>query len=195
MSIERRSFRHKNVGATPVDSRDESQPQDLISFLAIAQNAKIDLLAITWPRGLPKIGTGGTAKVRESLVRLQMSFAFKVVKDAEVIDKRPARINARLEQLISEIHVLGHPAVQGHPNIVSLLGICWDILPSGRVWPVLVFEKTPWGDLFSFATGQEIEIDIRLKLCSDIATAVRDLHRNGKFKCYYSSCTVCANSV
>lgn len=185
MSIERRSFRHENVDATPADSQGEGQPQDFITFLAIAQNAEIDLLPITWPRGLPGIGTGGTAKVRESLVRLEMSFAVKVVKDVERIDKRPTRIKARFKELISEIHVLGHPTVQGHPNIVSLLGICWDIVPSGRVWPVLVFEKTPLGDLWSFAKGQEIGMDLRFKLCSDIATAVRDLHGNSKFESYY----------
>lgn len=185
------SFGREAVCVTPSDSRDESQPQDLITFLAIAQYARIDFLPITWPRGLPEIGTGAAAKVRESLLHLQMSFAFKVVKDAEWVERidesqRPAQINTRFKELISEIGILGHPAVQRHPNIASLLGICWDILPGGRVWPVLIFEKTPWGDLWSFAratAGLDMEMNTRLKLCSDIAAAVRDLHQNSKFEC------------
>lgn len=189
------SFGREIDGATLADSRDESQPQDMITFLAIAQNAKMDFLPTTWPRGLSEIGTGATAEIRESLVHLQLSFAFKVVKDAEWIERidesqRPPQINARFKELITEIDILGHPAVQGHPNIVSLLGICWDVLPSGRVWPVFDFEKTPWGDLWSFAraaAGREIGVNTRLRLCSDIATAVRDLHLNSKFERCYSS--------
>jgi hypothetical protein len=170
-------------------SLDESQPQDLITFLAIAQNANIDLLPIPWPRGLPPIGTGATAKVRESIVNLKMRFAFKIVKNVEWIERidesqRPAQINTRFKELITEINILAHPAVREHPNIVSLLGICWDIMPSGLVWPVFVFEKTPLGDLWSFAreaAGQRLGMNTRLKLCSDIATAIRDLHQNSKF--------------
>ena len=104
MSIERRSFRHENVDATPTNS--QGQPQDIITFLAIAQDAEIDFLPITWPRGVSGgIVTGGTAKVRESRVRLEMSFAFKAVKDVERIDKRPTRIKARFKELISEIQI------------------------------------------------------------------------------------------
>lgn len=183
------SFGRGNVGAASIGSQDESRPLDLITFLAIAQSAEIDFVPITWPRGLPEIGIGATAKVRESFINLQKSLAFKIVEGAEWIERidasqKPAEIKTRFEELISEIDVLTHPAVREHPNIIQLLGTCWDILPSGRVWPVLLFEKAPFGDLWSFTAteaGRKMGIKTRIKLCSDIATAIRDLHQNSMY--------------
>ena len=117
-----------------------------------------------------------------------MSFAFKIVKDAAWIDgidetQRPKEMKFGFQVLISGLLVLGYPSVREHPNIISLLGICWDILPSGSVWPVLVFERTALGDLWSFARsgeGKDIPVETRLKLCADVATAVRDLHQSSK---------------
>lgn len=163
---------------------------NLITFLAIAQKLEIDFLPIKWQPALSKVGAGGTAEIRQSLIHLQMSFAFKRLKDAAWIDEideseRPKEMKTGFQVLISEILVLGHPSVRDHPNIISLLGICWDILPSGCVWPVLVFERTALVDLWSFAESEEgknISIETRLKLCADVATAVRDLHQSSKKK-------------
>lgn len=165
-----------------------NQLYNLITFLAIAQKLEIDFLPIKWQPALSEVGAGGTAEIRQSLIHLQMSFAFKVVKNAAWIDKidetqRPKEMKTGIQVLISEIFVLGHPSVREHPNIISLLGICWDIQPSGCVWPVLVFERTALGDLWSFAESEEgknISIETRLKLCADVATAVRDLHQSSK---------------
>lgn len=63
------------------------QPYNLIAFLAIAQKLEIDFLPITWQPALSKVGAGGTAEIRQSLIHLQMSFAFKTIKDTEWIDK------------------------------------------------------------------------------------------------------------
>lgn len=163
-------------------------PYNLITFLAIAQKLEIDFLPITWQPALSEVGTGGTAEIRQSLIHLQMSFAFKVIKDAKRIEKidetqRPSEVKSRFWALIREISVLGHPSVREHPNIISLLGICWDILPSGRVWPVLIFEKAALGDLWRFAASEEgknMSNKTRLKLCADVATAIRDLHQASK---------------
>ena len=121
-----------------------------------------------------------------------MAFAFKKIKDAEWIEniyetQRPEEVKTRFRALISEISVLGHPSVREHPNIISLLGVCWDILPSGCVWPVLVFERTALGDLWSFVESDEgkiISTEVRLKLCADVATAVRDLHQSSKMNSF-----------
>lgn len=174
--------------ATSAHSQNSSHLYNLITFLAIAQKLEIDFLPITWQPALSEVGAGGTAEIRQSLIHLQMSFAFKIIKDAAWIDKidesqRAMERKTAFQVLISEILVLGHPSVREHPNIISLLGICWDILPSGCVWPVLVFERTVLGDLWSFAESEEgknTSIETRLKLCADIATAVRDLHQSGK---------------
>jgi hypothetical protein len=165
-----------------------NEPCNLITCLAVAQKLEIDFLPITWQPALSKVGAGGTAEIRQSLISLQMSFAFKVIKDAEWVDKidktqQPREMRTRFQALISEISVLGHPSIREHPNIISLMGICWDILSSGCVWPVLVFEKTVIGDLWSFAgseEGKNASIETRLKLCADVATAVGDLHQSSK---------------
>lgn len=165
-----------------------NQLYNLITFLAIAQKLEIDFLPIIWQPALSKVGAGGTAEIRQSLIHLQMSFAFKIVHDAAWIDEidesqRPKEMKTVFQVLISEIIVLGHPSVREHPNIISLFGICWHILPSGCVWPGLVFEKTALGDLWSFAESEEgknISIETRLKLCADVATAIRDLHQSSK---------------
>ncbi len=89
-----------------------------------------------------------------------------------------------LSALIAEISVLGHPAIRYHPNIANIEGICWDVVDGGeQVWPVLVFEKTRFGDLNRFMTtslGKELDIKNRLDILFDIALAVRDLHAAGE---------------
>ena len=62
--------------------------------------------------------------------------------------------------LDNELIVLGHSAIQEHPNIAKLQGLCWDI-SDDKIWPVLVFEKSHFDDLYSFATslvGKELDI-------------------------------------
>lgn len=174
--------------ATPVDAPDEALVWDFLSFLASAQELKVDFLPITWQPALSDVGEGGTAEIRQSLISLQMSFAFKVIKDAEWIDaidesQRPEQIKTHFQALIAEISVLGHHSIRKHPNVISLLGVCWHILPSSLVWLVLVLEKAPFGDLWKFARseiGKDLSFEARLKLCTDIVIAVRDLHQYGK---------------
>ena len=182
------SFGRDSLSATPSNPELQDLPWDLITFLAIAQKSKISFLPITWQPALSETGEGGTAKIHQSLVNLRMTFAFKVFKNARWIEKidenqRPRQTKLNFQACIAEISVLGHPSVHEHPNIISLFGICWDILPSGRVWPVLVFERTPLGDLGSFINseaGRTTPFEIRIKLCADIAVAVRDLHQSSK---------------
>lgn len=148
---------------------------DFISFLAVAQKLEIDFLPITWQTALDEVGRGGTATIRQLLINLQMSFAFKRVLTSRKEDRYIFR------ELINEISVLGHPSIGEHPNIVSLEGICWDVLPYEKAWkvrPVLVFEKTQLGDLRNFADsdpGSNISVQDRLKLCNDVALALRDM--------------------
>jgi serine/threonine protein kinase len=155
---------------------------DFLSFLGIAQTLKIDFLPITWQPALENVGHGGTAEIRQALVNLQMSFAFKRLTPAEL----PQSITDETKSfrtLIAEISVLGHPSIRDHPNIIRLEGICWDVVPGGeKVWPVLVFEKARHGDLHTFmeqAEGKRLTLEERLNVCADIAMAVNDMHSNG----------------
>jgi hypothetical protein len=150
---------------------------DFISFLGVAQRLGIDFHPITWQPALDKVGEGGTADIRQALINLQMSFAFKRLKWPRQARSDESR---SLLALICEVSVLGHPLIRNHPNIIKLEGICWDISPGDeKVWPVLVFEKTQNGDLDRFMNsdaGKSLCLEERLKLCTDVATAVKDMH-------------------
>lgn len=169
--------------ASPIDFVNQDQPWDFITFLAAAQNLKIRFIPNCYS-GAGNLGIGGTAQIRQNRIDVRTSFAFKAIKDwkwVESIDEseRPQQIEFRLKALISEISILGQESIRRHANIISLEGVCWDILPSGMVGPVLVFEKTIYGDLWNFAEselGQAMSLEARLKLCADVALAIGDLH-------------------
>lgn len=171
-----RSF--SNVSVSKVS--DAPIPPNFLSFLSTAQALGIDFLPITWQSVRQKIGEGGTSKISQASANMQMSLAFKRIKNDEEPRKSEAEI---FDMLTSEITVLGHPSIQEHPNIALLQGICWDISTDGKVWPVLVFEKSQFDDLYSFATrpvGRELDIHHRLKLCVEIGEALMYMHSYSK---------------
>ena len=82
-----------------------------------------------------------------------------------------------------EIFAFGHPYIRNHPNVAQLQGLCWDISTDSKVWPVLVFEKSPLGDFHDFLespVGRNLDAARSLKLCLDVGTAIMDLHAVGK---------------
>ena len=171
---------------------------DLIDFLGVAQKSEIDFLPITWQPTLDHIGRGATAEIRETLINIQKSFAFKrpLLRSAFDIEELETRI---FPSLIAEISVLGHSSIRGHPSIIQLEGICWEIFAEERqtlsreepidttksgIVPVLVFEKAKHGDLHEFMTqgaGRKLQLMERLHLCSEIARVVADMHGNSMY--------------
>lgn len=155
-------------------------PYDFIGFLALVQWREVDVLPITWQPALDSVGAGGTAEIRQSLFNLQLSFAFKRIHLERLC---PCDYRNAFRTLISEVLVLGHPVIRRHPNIIRLQGICWDVRPD-KVWPVLVFKKSQYGDLKRFMTsepGEQMGIKDRLKLCRDIAAAILSMHSCRKY--------------
>jgi Protein tyrosine and serine/threonine kinase len=150
---------------------------DFVTFLGLAQRLEIDFLPITWQPKLDVIGKGGTAEIWQTLINVQISFAFKRIKQS-----RQARLDESkiFQDLILEIAVLGNEVIRNHPNIIRLEGICWDIQPGEeKIWPVLVFEKSQYGDLEKFANsdrGKIMRFEDRLRLCVDIGTAIKDIY-------------------
>ena len=171
---------NSSQSAAPIKFSDiEEGHHDLIAFLAIAQKNRIDLLPFTWNPALDTVGRGGTAEIRQSQIRLQQSFAFKRFEPSMGKSSEDTTFKA----LISEISVLGHPSIKTHPNIIALYGICWDVLPEGMVWPVLVFEKASMGNLKEFirsGEGKSIAFADKLKICADISSGIRDMHANSQ---------------
>jgi hypothetical protein len=98
------------------------------------------------------LGSGGAGEANQSLVKLYTSFSFKISI-----------------ALISEILVLRHRPIRNRLNIISLEGICREIpLGAEEIWPVLVSEKTQYGDLGIFACSnarKALRFEERLQLC------------------------------
>lgn len=165
---------HQSAGSA------SNKEYDFLDFLGVAQSLKIDFLPITWQLALDKVGEGGTAEIRQRLINLQMTFAFKHLKRPRF----PMQATRNLRALTAEILILGHPDIRYHPNVANIEGICWDVvLGSEEVWPVLVFEKTRCGDFSRFMAsvpGTELDSKSRLDLLFDVALAIRDLHAIGK---------------
>lgn len=148
---------------------------DFITFLAVAQKMQVDILPITWQSARGMIGKGATSTIYEALINSQTSFAFKCTSDYRKL------LNTNdFQFLINEVTVLSQ--LREHPNIVELQGICWDVTADDEVWPVLVFEKAQFGDLYNFLklpVGRDLSIPERLSLCVDIGTAIIDMHSHG----------------
>ena len=161
-------------------SSTSNKEYDFLDFLGVAQSLKIDFLPITWQPELDKVGEGGTARILQSLINIQTTFAFKCLKHPW------SRMNGYqyMRALIAEVSVLGHPSIRYHPNVAAIEGICWDVVLGGKeVWPVLVFEKARYGDLNKFMTsgpGKELYSKHRLEVLFDIALAIRHLHATGR---------------
>ncbi|KAG8534311.1 uncharacterized protein KY384_001155 [Bacidia gigantensis] len=128
-------------------------PEQLsLYFLAVVQGLQIDLLPLVSQRALDLVGVGATASIRQLLVNIDASVAFKTMTwnlENEV---------ENFHRLISEVLVLGHRSFHSHPNIIHLEGICWEPGQDGDVYPALVFEKTRYGDLWDFMfIGQTLQ--------------------------------------
>ena len=177
-----------------VSSKIPSKYHDFIELLAICQQHQIDFLGITWDRLLDDnsnlVGLGMTSAITPGLLKLDLSFAFKRLTDryfGRNDDESSERRRHHLyEALISEISVLGHPVIREHANIIRLEGVCWDFLPDDqeeKVRPVLVFEKASHGDLVQFLRspdGLALNLQTRLRLCSDIVRAIATMHSAGE---------------
>ena len=152
---------------------------DFLDFLGVAQNLRIDFLPISWQPALERVGEGGSAEIRQALINLQTTFAFKRLKRSRSSMEEAQKWST----LIAELSILGHHAVRKHPNIAKIEGICWDVISGGeKVWPVFVFEKSRHGDLGMFMSsdlGRRLGFKERLDLLYDIALAIRDLHTIG----------------
>jgi hypothetical protein len=162
-------------------AREQDSPRfDFLSFLEAVQVNKVDVLATTWQQALDTLGTGATAEVRQSLVNLQTSFAFK----------RPMFRHASLdtdtlfEWLIREVTILRHPIARKHKNLLGLEGVCWDYHTSNEsLRPVLIFQRAQHGDLLQYALKkgfQTMTVSHRMDLATDAMSALNALHEAGK---------------
>jgi serine/threonine protein kinase len=161
----------------------EGSKCDLITFLSAAQTFNIPFVDITWQSALDTIGIGGTATIAQSQMSRDARLAYKRIKDEDKGD--PDNV---YRLLLSELSVLGHPAIRYHPNVIELLGIGWDVTSEDAVWPVLVFQKSHFGDLKSFAVsemGRNLTLGARVEICGNIITAIASMHEHGPYLSFF----------
>jgi Protein tyrosine and serine/threonine kinase len=154
------------------------EPRSLfLLLLGLAQYFGIDFVPLTWNSMLEGARRGGTAEIRQMVIDLRNAFAFK-----RLAADRPDLRSRDLMAFTAEVAVLCHPTVREHPNLVTLEGICWEVIPkTEEVWPVLLFEKASHGDLMAFmerGPGKSLTFSERLELCAEIADAIAEMHEN-----------------
>jgi serine/threonine protein kinase len=158
-------------------------PCDVTTFLASLQEWKVDILPITWQAAQQPIGAGATSRIDEVSQTVHRSFVFKRLSDKH---KEPAMKESSLRMILNEIAILSHTRVREHPNVIELEGICWDVESESQVWPVLVFDRTNWGDLSDFVDKPEwktLTATLRMNICSDIGRAMSFMHDQRKLSC------------
>ena len=137
-----------------------------------------------WQPAIDVLGAGGTAEIRQALVNLQVSFAFKRVTPSTYENFKEIEILSKL--VVNEMSIHAHPKLRCHPNIQRLEGLCWDSTmekSSSHILPVLVMEKTRHGDLSAFADSahsKSLSPEERLRICVDVAFALADMHSCGQ---------------
>ena len=162
-----------SISARPVHASKHYADYCFIALLGLAQRLKVKVLPIMWQTRLGQVGSGGQAGINQSLLNIETSLAFKLFDRPQ---QHPLRAIAQ------EMVVLSHPVVRNHNHVIALEGICWDITDDDEVWPVLVFPKSHLGDLKDFSKRevfQNLPIEDKLKLCTDVGIAIRDMHCNG----------------
>ncbi|KAL9120619.1 MAG: hypothetical protein Q9187_002827 [Circinaria calcarea] len=162
------------------ESTNSNNPTDLIHFLELIQQYKIDLLPLRWQSALGSLGDGATSHVAESPLNIRTSLAYKRAFHSGGQEQDTDTDYEIFRVLAVELSVLAYPPIRNNPGFVRLEGISWEILPDNRAaLPVFVFEKAPHKNLQSFISsdyGKALNIRDRLKLCIQIADALTILH-------------------
>jgi serine/threonine protein kinase len=154
---------------------------DFIKFLTSIQELEVDILPITWQTTQQPIGAGGTSNVNEASQNVHRSFAFKRIADRHKTSEQEGKL---FQMVLNEIAILSHRIMRECPNIIELEGICWDIESESNIWPVLVFDKTHWGDLRTFVRKlpwKTLTVATRLHLCTEVGSAISYMHDNSMY--------------
>lgn len=151
---------------------------DLISFISIARFNHVDFLPNTWDQGCNSLGRGATGDVQQSVVNLKTSFAFKRFTNPHK--------EIMYRELISEVTLLMQTSIIEHPNIVDLKGITFELDDeTGDICPVLVFKRAQFGSIRTFMEtggGREMGFLHKIKICSEIGSAIMAMHTSGEFQ-------------
>lgn len=163
----------------------------LIDLFTLVQALGVPIVPISWESARGPLGRGGSGLVNQALLNLQTGLAFKCVsqdqkqklKDAKSESERRLALMNIFRALMNEVGVLGYYQFREHRHIAELQGIYWEFTADDQVLPVLLFEKSLLGDLWTFLrspTGRNLRLTERINLCVDVGVAIVDLNSLGK---------------
>jgi len=158
---------------------------DFVTFLAIIQSLGVAILHFE-----PNLSKNSRRGDRVKVVHLRggKGMVFKSEFRNQHISESDAN-----RKLLPEIMVLGNPRLNKHPNMHEMLGVTlqpvFDPPRPGMsaaqcaVVPHLVFAECKYGSLWDFVTRSRkrpLSLLQKLRLCSNIAEAVKAMHKLSK---------------
>ncbi|KAI1147971.1 hypothetical protein F4825DRAFT_118402 [Nemania diffusa] len=187
------SFWSTSIDEAPTSSP-AGKPSVVLDFFAALH---VDQLKVYHPSELqyqhsqiPVAGRGRFGSIEVSKTRVLENNKFSkrlvAVKQSRLPSQIPTdhrsgdEIVKNLNQLTLELRILGLKAVQNHPNLVTILGICMDDL-GGAPLLAIVMEYSELGSLKSFLVTRDHDLSAQdhLKLIAQAANGLGALHDLG----------------
>jgi hypothetical protein len=155
--------------------------ENFTRFLQHAQGLGVNILPLVWEPAFEVLGRdGATGRVNEGQLNAQFAFAFKRFKpDGTDPSLSEAQFrDLQYSAMIHEMTILSCPPIKNHGNIIVFIGVGFELFPAtGEVWPMLIFSKFNQGDLVTYMFhAQNLEEDILLAICGEVAKGVQVLH-------------------
>jgi hypothetical protein len=164
---------------------DDQNHQNFIRLLEVAISLNVPILPLTWELAFETLGPdGATGRVNQAPFNSKFSLAFKRF-NPEVTNPNLSMEefrNVQYNAMIAEMVVLSCPEIRNHPNIITLIGVCFEVSPvPDEILPVLVFAKASLGDLTKLVSQCDaLEPDEMMAICGEVAKAIRVMHQCGE---------------
>ena len=152
--------------------------RSLVDLLTLIQPLGLALYDRSSLRNARRAGEGASYKVSEcSHAGSGSVVAVKQIKVPDDLSNDEA-FQRRVDCVLKDIEVMHHPPLAEHENILSLLGYGWG-LTKGDVLPFIVTEFAQLGTLREYLQAQNLSLQAKLALCSQVACGLNRLHWAG----------------
>lgn len=178
------------VSAADLEARDDSHHPNLIRLLQAATVLKVPVLPLTWDPAFEALGQdGATSRVNQSPLNAALEFAYKRFnpESNDIHTTQEAFRRMQYDAMIAELTILSCPNIRRHENIVSFIGICFEVSSApDEVLPVIVFKKAEHGDLPLFLAGNlSLDASSLTAICGEVAKGIQIMHNCGKFCSFF----------
>jgi Protein tyrosine and serine/threonine kinase len=172
------------VSAADLEARDDIHHPNLLRLLQAATVLKVPILPLTWDPAFEALGLdGATSRVNQSPLNAALEFAYKrfAPESNDNYTTQEAFRKMQYDAMIAELTILSCPTIRRHENIVTFVGMCFEVLSSGEVLPVIVFKKAEHGDLSVFlAENLPLDASSLTEICGEVAKGIQIMHSCGK---------------